>query len=435
MKNHIVVLSCLLSATAFAVDNTYTGPKVELTFIHGYTASDRIDMENLVKKFNESHPNISVKASAVAWGTTYQQIGPLVAAGKAPDVLAMTENVINNFVAKNAVAEITAADLKKLGIKSSNYYKNLWAGGTYKNKVYGVPFSQVSVVMFYNQNLLDKYGIKKLPKTYKEFLAAAQKCTVDQNGKKPGEAGFDQAKLATYGWGVSHNAAGALFTAYGAVRSFGGNTVDKDFNPDFNSPEAVKAIQTYVDFVTKHQVSPAKLTDDTAVSDFRGGKSCFNTNGAWMYNFYSDAKNIKLGVAFPPALGSKPSAWGAHTHLVLPRQKDSYDANKRAAALEFIRFMTDKEQMLAFTESGALPTQPAVANDPRYAKNPFAPIKNNLKNIYIPTGWPWVDQVQNAMFLAVENAILGKKSVQDALNDGVKEAEKNVNEARQSLGL
>ena len=75
-------LTLILAAAAVSTAHAeYTGPKVEITYLHGFTGPDRPIMEQLVKKFNESHPNIEVKATAQPWGTTWQQLrsSPVVA--------------------------------------------------------------------------------------------------------------------------------------------------------------------------------------------------------------------------------------------------------------------------------------------------------------------------------------------------------------------
>ena len=57
--------------------------------------------------FNDQNPNIVVKATAQPWGTTWNQIEPLVAAGRAPDVAVVNEDQVTRFIARGALEEIT----------------------------------------------------------------------------------------------------------------------------------------------------------------------------------------------------------------------------------------------------------------------------------------------------------------------------------------
>ena len=53
--------------------------------------------------------------------------------------------------------------------------------------------------------------------------------------------------------------------------------------------------------------------------------------------------------------------------------------------------------------------------------------------MYSTSGYPWVGQVRGAWDAAVEAAMLGKKSVKQALADGQTEANKQIAQARQSI--
>ena len=64
-------------------------------------------MEGLIKKYNDTHPNIEVKVQAQPWGTTWQQLPALVASGKSPDLVVINEDQITGFVARGAVSPLT----------------------------------------------------------------------------------------------------------------------------------------------------------------------------------------------------------------------------------------------------------------------------------------------------------------------------------------
>ncbi|MCL6570030.1 MAG: hypothetical protein K6T35_14465, partial [Meiothermus silvanus] len=46
-------MAALVAAMGAASAQNYTGPKVEITYLHGFTGPDRPVMEELVKKFND----------------------------------------------------------------------------------------------------------------------------------------------------------------------------------------------------------------------------------------------------------------------------------------------------------------------------------------------------------------------------------------------
>lgn len=411
----------------------YNGPKVTITYLHGYSGPDRPGMEALVKKFNETHPNIVVRAINQPWATTWQQLGPLVAAGRGPDVVVVNEDVVTGFIARGALEELTPAMLASAKIDKSKFYTPLWNTASYQGKDYGVPVMNVAQAMYYNEDLMAKMGVTKVPQNREEFLAAAKACTTDKAGKKPGEAGFDKGNLATWGAGVPNGWMGGTLS-YSVLRQNGANLVDKDLNAAFNTPAAVEAVQFLVDLPNKYFVAPANATEQSEIAAFRQGKTCFNFNGVWMLTQYKGQQGLNFGVAPLPRLGTKQdAAWGGSGHLALPKQRAGYDKNKRQAALEFMRWMTEAPQVLTWTKYGALPSQKVVADDKSFDGEIIAGLFGGLGNVYATSGYPWVQQVRGAWDQAFEAAILGKKTVKKALDDGVAEANKNIAEARQNL--
>ncbi|WP_240741691.1 ABC transporter substrate-binding protein [Deinococcus sp. KSM4-11] len=424
-------LALLLSAgTSLAA---YTGPKVQLTYLHGFTGPDRPIMEKLIAQFNASHPNIEVKGQAQPWGTTWQQLGPLVASGRAADIVAINEDQVTGFIARGALTPLTPAELTAAGIDKARFYGPLWATADYKGMSYGVPVHSVALAMYYNKDLLTKAGVTKVPTNRSEYLAAAQKCTVDKGGKHPGDAGFDAKNLDTWAAGVVNGWMGGTI-AYSVTRQNGADLVDKAQDAAFTSPGAQEALQFLVDQVQKYHVSPANATEQSEIAAFRQGKACFNFNGVWMLEQYKGQTGLNFGVTPVPQLGTKMNAaWGGSSHLTLPRQRANYDKNKRAAALEFVSWMTQPAQNLTWTAAGGLPTQPAVAKDKSYDNNPVSGLFEGLPNVYATSGYPWVGQVRGAWDGAVEAAVLGKKTVAQALGDAQKEATKQIEQARKAI--
>jgi multiple sugar transport system substrate-binding protein len=418
---------------ASAATTGYTGPKVSLTYAHGFTGPDGPIMQVLVNTFNQSHPNIAIEASAIPWGDTFSTLAERVAASQAPDLVAVTEDQIGFFMANGALQDLTD-DIASMGIKESEFFPNFVSVVKWKDRQYGLPFSSAAFVMYYNKKALAAAGVSGVPQTKDDFLAAAKACTTDAAGKHPGDAGFDAAKTATWGIVVPLPWVGGTL-GYGLLRGAGGDFVDKDLNAAFNSTAGQQAAQLLLDFSKTYQVSPPAPTAEVEVGTFQSGKSCFDITGVWKLTDYRNSLHDDLGVAFQPELTGQQAAWGAAVFMTLPKQSASYDPNKRAAALEFSRWMAGHDAVLSWTESGALPVRPDVAADPAYANNIMAPVAANLDKIFIPAGWPWVGTVRTSWDAALERVMQQKQPIDQSLNDGVKEANDNIQQQRAALGL
>ncbi len=158
-----------------------------------------------------------------------------------------------------------------------------------------------------------------------------------------------------------------------------------------------------------------------------------NFNGVWMLTQYQQQAGLNFGVAPFPMLGTQDhKTWGGASHLALPVQRRANPA-AQSAAMKFIGWMTQPAQDLTWTTAGSLPTQPAVADSAGYQGNPMKAAKEGISGIYILSGFPFISQLRAAWDAAFESAILGKKPVMQALNDGAAEATSRIKDALRSL--
>jgi multiple sugar transport system substrate-binding protein len=370
-----------------------------------------------------------VKNNAIAGDTQISELPQLVAAGKASDVEAHHDFGFPQLAPRGVFVELTPDLLSTMGITSDQYFPNIWDLGTVSKKVYGVPFGATAAVTYYNKTLMQKMGVSAVPTNRDELLTAGKSCTTDAAGKHPGDAGFDANNLDTYGVGIPITF-GSLIGA-GVLKSNGGSLWDSTYNVAFNSPQATDTLQFLSDLSAKYSIAPAKVGWEADIANFRAGKSCFALTGAWELKGNQDTQGLDFGVARFPRLGTaQDAAWGGAAWLTLPKQPNSYDKNKRAAAIEFVKWMTSRAGSLAWTQSGNLPARPDVANSPEYASNPMVETAKKLDGLYIPSGFPWIGQVNDGWNNAFNSVMIGTKTPGDALAANAAEAQKNVEQAK-----
>ncbi len=410
--------------------------QVQITYWHGFTGPDLPVMEQLVAEFNATHPDIVVTAEPIPWGNLFQQLEPAVAAGQAPDVVALNEDVITGFILRGAVAEMTPDMLAAADVQADRFFPSLWQTGVVDGKVYGVPIHSVMLVMYYNKDLFEQAGLdpNDPPSDREEFLAAAQALTVDANGRHPGDDGFDPSSLQRYAVGIPTPWMGGTIAyavaAQNGVTFVGG--ADEGYAPNFDSAAAQEAVQFLVDVGSRYHFGPTDATEGSEIDAFRQGVAAMNFNGVWMLSQYRDA-GLNFGVAAFPQLGTEKAAtWGGSSHLALPVQRNA-DPAKVQAAMTFIGWMTQPEQNLEWTSAGGLPTQPAVASSPDYAENPMAALAEAMSNTYVLSGFPFLAQFRGAWDAAFEAALHGAAPVDQALSQGVSEATNAIQEGLLSL--
>lgn len=429
---HSVVLAISLAFAGVAVAQT-----VSIDYWHGFTGPDLPVMEQLVADFNAAHPDIEVTAQAIPWGNLFQQIEPSVAAGRAPDVVAVNEDVITGFVLRGALAEITGEEQSQHSIDADRFYEAQWSIGQVDGGLYGVPINSVMLVMYYNRELFEEAGLdpNDPPQDRQSFLEAARALTMDAAGNHPGDEGFDANSLEQWAVGIPSPWMGGTI-AYTVAAQNGVTFVgpaEEDYAVNFNSDEGKEAIQFLVDLVREHNVSPANATEGSEIDAFRQGNAAMNFNGVWMLSQYREQPGLDFGVAPFPNLGTGDyKVWGGASHLAMPVQRRG-DEREREAALTFISWMTQPEQNLTWTSAGGLPTQEEVANHPEYQDNPMTAVAEALPDAYVLTGFPFIAQLRGAWDAGFEAALLGDKSVDQALDDAANEASAQIRDGLLSL--
>lgn len=167
-----------------------SGEKVQITYMHRLPDKPGMTSVNdIVAKWNKSHPNIQVKATKFN-GKSAEMIKKLetdVKADNAPDLAQVGYAELPEVYTKSMLEDVSS--------EASKYEKN-FAAGAYKlmgidGKVFGLPQDTGPLVYFYNKAEFEKLGIS-VPKSKDDLIETAKKAA--SQGKyimsfQPDEAG------------------------------------------------------------------------------------------------------------------------------------------------------------------------------------------------------------------------------------------------------
>jgi ABC-type glycerol-3-phosphate transport system substrate-binding protein len=109
-----------------------------------------------------------------------------------------------------------------------------WEGATIDGQIYGVPFVGNTLHLIYRQDVFDELGLK-VPDTYDDVINVCNTIGLD-NPKY--DMPFTINLSAGWAWEIEF---------FQMVRAFGGDYLDKDNKPIFNSEAGVKAVNKLVD--------------------------------------------------------------------------------------------------------------------------------------------------------------------------------------------
>lgn len=387
-------------------DAEYDGPKVEITFWNGWTGGAApVLVPELIKEFNATHDNIVVKGNALEWANIASKMPLAIKAGKGPDVAVLHGDDVATYAAQNLLLE-TDEVVEALGYSEDNFPEGLMDSGNYKDAQYGVPWSVTPLGFYINKDVLKAAGLdpETVPTDQESYLEVLEAL---------------KAKGIQGEWVDGYVFTGT-FEFQSLLWQFGGDLYNEDVTEaTFNSEAGVKALTWMKELIDKGY-SPKDVAQDGNINALIGGKTAFNWNGVWQTT--NEALQATDWTAVPvPQIGTEKAVWSSSTHWVFPANKGQ-DPNKSAAAATFVKWMNDNSADWAST--GELPAQNDVREDPALLETypALAPFIEELEYAHFETVAPGITNAMAQVTVGVNEALLGKKSVKDALDDAAAKA-------------
>ncbi|MFV0409479.1 MAG: ABC transporter substrate-binding protein [Paracoccus sp. (in: a-proteobacteria)] len=218
---------------------------------------------------------------------------------------------------------------------------------------------------------------------------------------------------------------------YEMLRAEGGEYLDAEGRPAFNSEAGVRALQWFVDLYNAKAVPagvPNYLWDDLG-QGFASGTVALNLDWPGWAGFFNDPASSKVagnvGVAPPPkgSSGARTGWSGFHGFSV------TEDCANKEAAASLVWFLTNQDSQILESSAGPLPSRTAVwdhvveaAKDDPYRSEVLNAFMVASEGAYaVPPTASWIE-ISNAVYPELQAAILGDKPVQQALDDAAAEA-------------
>ena len=218
----------------------------------------------------------------------------------------------------------------------------------------------------------------------------------------------------------------------------GGEYLDADGKPAFNSDAGVRALDWFVNLY-KAKAVPAGTTNylwDDLGQGFASGTIAVNLDWPGWASFFNDPKASKVagnvGVKVQPAGSSgKRTGWSGHHGFSVTESC----ANKEAAA-SLVWFLTNEDSQKLESAAGPLPTRTAVweynikqAESDPYRKEVLSAFQEAAKHAFaVPQTASWIE-ISNAVYPELQAAILGDKTSKEALDAAAAKATQILEDA------
>ena len=406
------VVAALLLVAAFVGPTTAGGP-ITITFWHGMSGVLQPAVNELTEDFNRLNPGIVVQALYQGnYGALNQKLIAAVAAGNPPTISQVFPTWTDQLIRANAVVPMERFFKGADGLTDeqlNDIIPILRQANTFNGVMWTMPFNKSLYLVFYNVDLFKELNLK-VPKTWDEFVAAAKALTKEEGGR-----------VVRYGFVVRPTTdyfTTMLLSNGGAFVKSGGKEVA------FNSPAGVEALQWLVDLVNKHKVAYVKpgFADD----DFGAGKVAmyFATNPGLSFAKAAVGGKFAVGLAPLPTKTTKSTLLSGTDVAIMARATPE----QQAAAWKYIKFITGTNGTTRWSLKTFYMPVRRSARDSTLMKvylrdNPEH--KAGLDSLEFaktePSMAEW-QEIRDIISEAVELAILGKATPQQALDQAAAKA-------------
>ncbi|KAF1297873.1 sugar ABC transporter substrate-binding protein [Enterococcus sp. JM4C] len=437
----LVLLSSVLAIAACGPNKSKTESNkdsdvVNLNFTFWGDTLEKESVDKLVNTFNDSQDKIKVKSQQIPYDNYMEKLNTMASTKTLPDVGYMVESSTAEWGNSGKLK-----DLSELYAEGGAFEgKIAETTSKYRNgKIYGSPAGPGMLTMFYNKKYFEETGVELPPHEvakawdWDTFVEKLKELTVDRNGKHPGEDGFDEKNIATYG--ISN------FTGLG-YESFlignGGGLVSEDGETILlGKKESIDAIDKLQSLMYEHYVMPKPSQASTIPSTDTAlltNRVAMSITGSWDLRSLSAAmkdKGLNLAMGVLPKMDQKVVQMNFGPPIVV-FDNDNTKENW-AETQEFLEFLLNPENSIDVINSGLwLPNQndwytdpekldiwANQENSPEFKKEALVEAKENAlaknKAFYVEDATT-IEQIVNP---ALEQVWTGKKDAKDVIENEI----------------
>jgi multiple sugar transport system substrate-binding protein len=402
--------------TATNVVSTIGSGNIQISLWDGLTGSDGATFDAMLSQYVTEHPEVSITDEQIAWNTFYAKLQAAFVAGNPPDMFVFHAAEIPVFASQGLLMPTDDLFDNNGGpLPAGDFADPAWSMTEYDGQRYGVLLDNHGFGTWTNDDLLTKAGLDPTqppPTNYADIVAWLQKLTLDANGHNAADPAFDPNNVVQWGYQPD-------WVHYGLQSFFyqnGGQIISDDGKTAvINSPENVRAFQSYLDLIYKYHVSPpqAPFVGFNPWTAYAGGQLAVVGSGTWFLNF-ANSNQWKYHAWPMLQLGDHPGVmFGAHS-MQIPA---GLSGDKLDAVKSILVWLSNHDDLWA--SSGQVPARTSIrdALDPAKYQTNMILGQQFAASGHMEAQSPAELEIVNAEDPDLSAAWVGQMTAQEALDD------------------
>jgi multiple sugar transport system substrate-binding protein len=304
--------ACLALAACGGDDSDGGGVTIQYAL---WEAAQLPAYEECAAAFSGQHPDISIEIQQLGWDDYWNMIVTGLVSGDAPDVFTNHLSRYPEFAANSQILPINEY-VERDGVDVNQYFPglaDLWVDPN--GDRYGLPKDWDTIAVFYNQDYVEEAGIAEAdlwnlewnPDDGGSFEEIIARLTVDANGVRGDEPGFDPDNVEVHGLGLQNaggNGHGQQHWAHYAVSNGFQYTNQEVWGNEYNydDPSFVEMVTWHRGLIEKGYMNTLAeaLSGVGPIESFGAGRFAMLTDGSWTTRAYYGLEGVNVGLAPVP---------------------------------------------------------------------------------------------------------------------------------------
>ncbi|MHC5248896.1 extracellular solute-binding protein [Enterococcus sp. LJL90] len=369
MKKKLLIggIALVAIAIAFLGFRNYQAAQEEkftVNFWSPLTGDDGAYMDTIVDEYN-AQADSEYTINHVITSDMYTKLSTVVSSGNGiPDLTLMHSYKVEEFVNSDILEPIDGLTTLQPELTENNYLDTAWQAGTIEGTQYAIPLDIHASAMYYNQDLLEKYGVTSWLDdnivTFDEMMSLAGQ--MDE-----GDYIVNNALLS---WVI-----------LAQIHNLGGDISDDQGNPTVDTPEMKEALEKIKALTDAGLMTPY---GEDGYLMFQGGNVLLSTDGTWTSTAHDAVEGLNWGVTNIYSTSDQIATNRAASHMFATLKSESRTAEKEEVIADFLDFV--RSNSIEWAKAGQIVASNEVLTSEEYKEYPqsfFTSTPEEEETLYI----------------------------------------------------